>query len=328
MLVLCYPFVAHAQTVDFPQAEISSGSVRAKLYLPDPERGYYRGSRFDWSGVIADLRYDNHSYFGVWFKHYDPLLHDAITGPVEEFRSGDAPAGNALGYEQARAGGTFIKIGVGVLRKPDEKPYAFSRAYEIVNHGKWVSRPQRDRVEFRQDLDDGAGFAYRYEKTVRLAANRPELMLEHKLRNTGRRAIETDVYNHDFYVIDGQPTGPEIIVGFPFEARAKDDLKGLAEVKRRELVYLRELQEGQSAAADVIGFTESVADNNIQVENKKSGAGVREIGDRPLTRLHLWSIRTTVCPEAYIHMKIDPGQEFKWTIRYQFYTLPKAISGK
>ena len=38
-----------------PQAEISSGRLHAKLYLPDAQSGYYRGTRFDWSGVIAAL---------------------------------------------------------------------------------------------------------------------------------------------------------------------------------------------------------------------------------------------------------------------------------
>src|ERR1019366_1116453 len=36
----------------FPDAEISNGSVRAKLYLPDARQGYYRATRFDWSGQI------------------------------------------------------------------------------------------------------------------------------------------------------------------------------------------------------------------------------------------------------------------------------------
>jgi hypothetical protein len=51
--------------------------------------------------------------------------------------------------------------------------------------------------------------------------------------------------------------------------------------------------------------------------------GVREIGNRPMVRLNLWSIRTTVCPEAYIHVRIEPGKEATWRIRYVFYELPK-----
>src|SRR3954468_2801637 len=87
-----------------PEAEISNGALRAKLYLPDAENGYYRATRFDWSGVISSLEYKGHNYFGKWFEKYDPKIHDAIMGPVEEFRTN----GSGLGYEEAKAGETFI----------------------------------------------------------------------------------------------------------------------------------------------------------------------------------------------------------------------------
>src|SRR5437016_7325925 len=91
---------------EFPEAQITNGQIKAKLYLPDAEKGYYRATRFDWSGVIASLEYKGHNYFGVWFPKYDPKLHDSITGPVEEFRTGDT----GLGYADAKPGGTFIRI--------------------------------------------------------------------------------------------------------------------------------------------------------------------------------------------------------------------------
>jgi hypothetical protein len=303
---------------EFPQAEISSKFIRAKLYLPNAERGYYRGSRFDWSGVIASLEYKGHSFFGVWFPRYDPYLHDAITGPVEEFRSGGSELGNALGFNEAKPGETFLKIGVGVLRRPDDAPYSFARRYDILNPGHWVSRPEADRVEFVQELSDDLGYRYHYEKTVRLSSKQPELILEHRLKNMGRRTIETDVYNHDFFVIDGQPTGPDFVVTFPFQPKAVADLKGLAEIRGNEWHYLRELQRGESVESVLTGFSDNVKDNEIRVENRKTGVGIREIGDRPLATINFWSIRTTLCPEAYIHMKIEPGQEFKWSIRYEF----------
>ena len=42
---------------DFPQAQITNGLIQVKLYLPDPKNGYYRATRFDWSGEIASLHY-------------------------------------------------------------------------------------------------------------------------------------------------------------------------------------------------------------------------------------------------------------------------------
>jgi hypothetical protein len=78
---------------EFPSAEISNGLITAELYLPDPEKGYYRGTRFDWSGNMYSLKTKDHEYFGQWFEKYDPKLHDAIMGPVEEFKTNNARLG-------------------------------------------------------------------------------------------------------------------------------------------------------------------------------------------------------------------------------------------
>src|ERR1043166_1607276 len=65
-----------APPADPPQAEITNGQIRVKLYLPDTRNGYYRGTRFDWSGVIASLEYKGHNYFGEWFDRFDPKVYD------------------------------------------------------------------------------------------------------------------------------------------------------------------------------------------------------------------------------------------------------------
>jgi len=66
----------------------------------------------------------------------------------------------------------------------------------------------------------------------------------------------------------------------------------------------------------------------VIVENAKAQAGVREIGNRPLSDFNFWSIRSTVCPEGYIHMRIEPGKTFTWRITYRFYTLPLTSGHK
>ncbi len=306
--------VVSLTAAEIPQAEISNGLIHAKLYLPDAERGYYQATRFDWSGVIASLEYKNHNYFGQWFEHYDPKIHDAITGPVESY--------GALGYEEAKPGGTFVRIGVGVLRKPDEKQINDFNTQAIVDSGKWTVRTGPDWVEFVQELNDAAsGYAYVYRKTVRLAKDKPEMVLEHSLKNTGKMRIQTDVYQHNFFVIDGQPSGPDFVVKFPFELRATRDLTGLAAVDGKQLVYLKELEKGQSIYTLIEGYGTSAKDYDFHVENRKTGAGLRQVGDRPMSKLAFWSIRTTVCPEAFIDVKVEPGSEMNWQTVYKFYTL-------
>jgi len=219
----------------------------------------------------------------------------------------------------------FIKIGVGVLRKPDNAPYQFSRAYPILETGVWLIRPYADGVDFVQELKAVEGYGYVYTKRVRLIKGRPELVLEHSLKNTGRRAIHTSVYNHDFYVIDGQPTGPATSVRFPFQPHTSADFKGLAEIRGNEVAYLRELASAghETVAGYLTGFGATAKDYDIRVENSRAQAGVQQTGNLPLSKLYLWSIRTTVCPEAYLALDIEPKKTAHWRIKYRFYTLPE-----
>ncbi|MGD0498308.1 MAG: hypothetical protein ABSC23_07720 [Bryobacteraceae bacterium] len=307
---------------DFPQAEIGNGLLKVKLYLPDAEMGYYRATRFDWSGVIPSLEYKGHTFFGQWFPTYNAKVNDSIQGPVEEF--GVPPDNAALGYAEARPGEPVVKIGVGAIKKPEGgNGYSSFTTLEIMDNGKWTVRTGPDFAEFTQELKDTNGYAYVYRKTVRLARRQPVMTLEHSLRNTGKKTIETSVYEHDFFMIDNRPTGPEFVVKFPFEAHASRDLAPLAKLEGKELHYLQELQSEprrQTAQADITGFSDKASDFDFRVENLKTGAGVRETCDRPLTRINFWSIRTTLCPEGYVSLRVAPGHEAAWRIRYEFYT--------
>jgi hypothetical protein len=352
-LLLSLGFAAAA--AEPPATSIGNGVVRAKLYLPDSNDGYYRGTRFDWSGSVASLETNGHTYFGQWFPRYDPKLHDSITGPVEDY----AP----LNYEESKPGETFVKIGIGVLQRPDEPQYRFSNPYELLDTGKWSVRTGPDFVEYRHVLaDPKSGYAYVYTKTVRLTPGKPQMTIDHTLKNTGTKAIATNVYNHGFFMLDSQPTGPDFTVTFPFDIKATRDMGGLAEARGKQIVYLKTLQEsasasgapggapvgagtqgaapgaapargggpgrgGRQAASTLIeGFSTNPKDFDIRLENHKTGAGVRITGDHPLWRINFWSVRTTVCPEAYVEVKADPGKETSWRLTYDFYTVPPGAS--
>ncbi|HXA67641.1 MAG TPA: beta-propeller fold lactonase family protein [Bryobacteraceae bacterium] len=306
----------------FPQAELSNPQIRAKLYLPDPQAGYYRATRFDWSGVISSLEWNGHNYFGQWFNRYDPKLHDSITGPVEEFLTN----ASGLGYDEVKPGESFVKIGVGALRRPDDAPFRQFATYEITNPGKWTVHQSAEEIEFTHELGDTGGYAYLYHKTVRLEGNR--LILEHRLRNTGRKTISTSVYEHNFFMLDGQASGPDTVLRFRFDPHAKADLHGLADTEGTDVRYLRELERGQSVFTELNGYGETAADNDIRVENTKTGAAVRQTGDHALSKLVLWSIRTTVCPEAYIDLQVEAGKEVSWRIAYEFYAAQASPPAK
>ena len=180
-------------------------------------------------------------------------------------------------------------------------------------------------MEFTQELTDPkSGYAYIYRKTVRLAKDKPQLLLEHNLKNTGRKTIEGIVFDHNLFVIDGQTTGPDFTVTFPYPIKGEQEMRGLAEVRGNQVVYLKTLEQGQTASTALTGFSQDPKDYDIRLENHKTGASVHILGDRPLTRIFFWSIPTTVCPEANVGMKIEPDTDFSWNMTYDFYTLPRG----
>jgi len=312
-VVICLAGCKAPTQEGYPRAEITNGLITAKLYLPDAERGYYVGSRFDWSGVIYELTYKGHNYFGQWYPDRDPTIHDAISGPVEEFIQ--------IGYNEAPVGGEFLRIGIGGLRKPDEPAFLRYGYYEFTNPGKWTVRTARDHVVFIHELNDVAGYSYVYEKTVRLVRDKPEMVLDHVLRNTGRRAIETSVYNHNFFFIDNQTTGPDFVVKFAFPLTPSREHEAI-NINGQQIEYTRLLNEWEAASlGGVLGHNSSVEDHYFRIENNKTGAGVKITGDRPISRIVYWSHSYSISPEPYIDLNIQPGESFTWATTYEFYSM-------
>jgi hypothetical protein len=319
-----------------PAAEITNGLVRLRLYLPDAKTGFYRGTRFDWAGVIGSAEYAGHDFFSPWFQRSDAKVHDviydgpdivagpctAITGPAEEF----VTDGKALGFDETKAGGTFIKIGVGVLRKPDDAKYDVFRPYPIVDGGKWSVRTGPDSVEFRQEISDSStGYGYDYRKTVSVIQGKPQLVLDHSLRNTGKRAIHSSVYNHNFLYLDRKSPGPDVSITLPFliQASPPPDPR-FADVRGGQILFRKTLTGEDRVYFAIAGFGHDPKDYDIRIENRLAQAGLRITGDQPLSRAALWTIRAPLSLEPFIEMNIEPGAEFTWRITYDFYTLPKS----
>lgn len=300
---------------DYPSLEISNGILKAGLHLPDPEKGSYRATRFDWSGIIYSLQYNGHQYFGKWYVKHDPLIHDAITGPAESFDTDGA----GLGFAETQPGGLFIRIGVGHVEKPDASPFNAFRTYKVVDPGVWKVSHGADWVEFQHTLTNKIGYSYVYTKRITLVRGEPEMVIAHTLKNTGPKPFHTTQYNHNFFVIDNQPSGPGFRVVFPFPLKVLGNFRGMLEAHGNELIWLKEFEGNQSAQSLLEGFGKTAKDYNIIIENRRALAGVRITGDRPIVRLNFWTRRETVCPEPYIALDLPPGKTEKWEYRYRFF---------
>ena len=300
----------------YPSASITNGIVEAKLFLPDAERGSYRGTRFDWSGIISSLRWNGHEFFGQWYAKHDPLVNDAITGPVDIFDN-DA---TGLGYAEATAGEGFVRLGVGVVEKPREAAYRGTRTYRLLDPGVRHVQTNRNSLRFEHRLTGPRGFGYVYAKTVSLTPGKPEMVIVSELRNSGSRPLEITVFNHGFFQLDGEPAGPRLKWTFPWKVQPTGELGELGEIRDAQIAYTRELRDGERLLVVLRGYGVSAADHHYSVENTKTGVGVRVIADQPITHLTFWSRRLAYSPEATVQLNIPAGATKTWRTRYEFYS--------
>lgn len=302
-LCSCLSKINGQRSKGFPHINLKNKFLKIGIYLPDTAHGYYRAARFDWAGVISSLQYKNHEYFGEWFNKHDPFVHDAITGPVEEF--------SAVGYEEVKAGGTFMKIGVGLLEKPDESQYRFSTKYKIIDHGIWKIEHNKSSVAFTHYLQSSGGYGYVYRKVLAIKSGSAEMILTHSIKNTGDKTISATVYDHNMFTIDNTTSGKNFTVTFPFRPELKsqnNDSDSLLVLVGNSIHFKRDFLKGEKAKIDLAGFGNSPDDYSITIENVATGAGVTITGSRPIYQLAYWCIPTVLSPEPFIRFNIAPNE--------------------
>lgn len=309
---------------EYPNVVLKNDKLKFTLYEPDAKKGFYRGTRFDHAGVFGHVEFAGHKIFGPWKETHDPTNHDDIVGPCEEFGI-EKP----LGYDDAKAGGTFLKIGVGELEKPKEEKYSFAKKYKIVKPLEWkrsdtIKGIDRPLVAWTGQ-QEANGYSYSYAKAIVLGELRPAdpsvVGITHTLKNTGEKRIVTDFYNHNFFNVDGDPVGPNYSFVFPCEVKSNDP-KGkfgeLVELKNKEWRFKDKLTDG-FVMATLTGFdARDPKQRNFEMRHAPSGVRVRVDHSYSFVKVNVWGIQTTICPEPYMAIDLKPGETVSWNVVYRF----------
>jgi hypothetical protein len=312
-----------------PSVTISNGLIDATIAVPEATTGFYRGTRFDWSGMITKLCHGGQQFYGPWFDRISPTVRDftydgdalvvstasAATGPVEEFDAIEDP----LGFDAAKPGNSFVKIGIGALRRPDAAEYDHYRAYDIVDHGQWRWRKigQRSLIMSQELADHGSGYAYRYIKRINLVAGAPRMIISHSLTNQGRLAIHSSVYDHNFLTLDNHPTQAGLSLEFPFALQAEVPATN-ATIAGNRLTLARAPGVHESIAIAIRGYGAHAADNRIVMTSANKQAAVTMTSDKPLEKLELWSIQRVAAIEPFIRLDAAAGRTVQWRYRYDY----------
>ncbi|MFO0849796.1 MAG: hypothetical protein U0871_14770 [Gemmataceae bacterium] len=312
-----------AAAADYPHVTLKVNGAGVTVFTPDPEKGFYRGSRFAWAGVVKDLKFGGHTLFGPWKDKHDPRNNDDITGPAEEFGMF-----SPLGYDEAKVGGRFVKIGVGELEKPQEDKYSFFTNYKVVNPGVWrvsdsVSAPGVSAVTVRQTLRSQTGYSYYYKKRFELLRSMDgvNLYLRHELVNVGDKPFDTDVYNHNFFNVDADPVGPNYSLTFPEAVHPAADFKiaGVAKFAGNVYTFDKPLSK-ESPFGLLVGSDGKPLQYNFELGYAKNGRSLRvsvDGGGQPVSKFQTWSVPGCLCPEPFSPIRLAPGEAVEWLTTYQ-----------
>lgn len=296
-----------------PYAEIKDGSYKARVYLPDGARGFYRGSRFDWSGMIPLWTDGNHNCFRLWKSADNPEVNHGA-GPADEFGPHDANGGGPPCYSDSGPGGLFLKIGVGWLRKPSNEPYSSFKSYAIVDSGKWSVGKSAKSLSFVHRLPVKRGYGCLYRKDISLEHGGRTLVVSHTLKNIGSRPINTVNYCHNFISIDDTATGKPYQIGLEPGISPRGPLPGSLRKRGNVLRFVQKL-DGEVHLdfdpGDLFGKA------RISVVNVETRTGIQAAARQPVESVRLFADKNVICPEFFFKISLLPGQSVTWAWEFK-----------
>ncbi|TWU64608.1 hypothetical protein [Crateriforma conspicua] len=323
--LLAFASAVCADTFDwqrYPTVVLTDGPVKARVYMPDQQRGINRGVRFDRSGFVGRVEYRGHRWFGPWHEMDDPSRNDNVMGTAGEFGMGTAGMPSPLGFNEAEEGQAFIKIGVGRVKKQGEH-YRFGGAYEAIEEPPWKVKQESNRLEFRQELNHGGPWPYEYSKQIIVDDDIPGFRIEYELTNLGSHPIQQTYYAHNFISIDDQSIGPDCELKFGVPMNPEKDRPEVS-FSDQMMTFLRPMPEGRSFLLQMSGGPFPVSANQVTVRNRQTGAGLRITGDASLERFHVWCTDRVICPEPFVKVHVAPGETFSWNDTYELLVAPSG----
>ena len=264
------------------------------------------GPRFDTLGAVTAVSHEGRSVC-------------AREGLIDEFNI-QAPL-SPPGYDAARPGQPFVKIGVGELIRADDQPYRFSQPYTIRQLAPVTTQWDDDALTLFQRVCSETGWGYEYRKTYRVLADAATLVIAYELTNIGARPMHAEQYNHNWFNFGGGPVDEAYALKTDFDLVDHE-----AEWFRRRSGWLtltgcitqaRYFPSPRSAPAQA---------NRLRVEHVTRGQAVVVGGDFDVARFALFADPTALCPEVFAEIQLAPGQSRTWKREYQFLMNPETLS--
>lgn len=283
---------------------LKSDRLRVEIALPG---AIYRGSRFDWTGFITGIVLEDKHSFCVP-ESLTPGQGSGGLGLCNEFG-----ITTPIGYDEAKTGEKFPKLGTGLLTRPDESDYFFFDKYEVTPFSIKVST-DFDTAVFKVEPVDCRGHAVKMTKTISVKDN--TLVIDYRLENVGSKPLKTEEYCHNFIAVNNNNIGPGYVLKFPYDINA-EDIPEIMNIKGSEIRWNNVPEKDFYCRPR--GFN-SVKKHYWELLYEPQRVGVREYSEFPIQMVAVWGSTHVVSPEVFIDVNIAPGETQEWSRKYEFFT--------
>lgn len=269
------------------------------------------GTRFDRTGWVTQVRLEG---AGIDFCVPESLIAGQGTGG--EGLSGEFGIDKAIGYDEAKPGETFVKLGIGALTRIDEESYNFARTYPAEAYEVRTEAGRRE-IRFTMNIPEHNGYAAKLVKTISIDGRR--LHVRYKLENLGGKKIKTNEYVHNFIGIGGHSVGPDYVLKLPYAPKLK--ILGDGGVEEKLELTDGQLTWNEEAGGEYYALYEGFEQGEApywELLHAPSGARVSESGNFDAAKLGIWGSGHVVSAEVFIDLALEPGESKTWTRTYAF----------
>jgi len=273
----------------------------------------YKGSRFDWSGKISSIRFENL-----------PLttIEDTGSKDVDFLGKGlynEFGITSPIGFEETPVGGWFHKIGVGLLKK-EHKDYLFHRNH-IIKPARFDVNYENQKIIIFCKSEDVNGYSYILKKEITVSEN--SFIINYSLHNTGEKRIITDEYVHNFMAINNTLIDKDYELKFPFPINPSLFDETVNSEKKVEIglenIAFNKTPKKQFFFSNLTGGKELQAE--WMLTNLKANVGIKEIGNFKTDKINVWGWKHVISPELFFKISIDPKKTIEWSRKFEVFKI-------
>ena len=282
-----------------------------EIQIDYPEENY-NSSRFDWTGKINSVVFLGNILTGTEKENdFNTEIHGQ--GFYNEFGMH-----SPLGFDEAKDGDWFHKIGIGLLKKENVK-YDFFHNY-TVKPAKFSikSSPLFVEIICHSMLYDG--YCYVLTKNISLKDN--VLKIKYRLENKGSKRIITSEYVHNFILLNRSNSDVESSLDLDFNIKQNHFDSSVnpnnSVVFNGKKITFNLIDDREYYFSNLSGGNE--VKSKWEFNDLKRLLYFSERGDFSTKKINIWGNKNVFSPELFIEFDLAANSTKEWTRAYTFKT--------